>query len=89
MHRPRLDAPCGGVAHRGGPACGARRYSVIDLHFVEEYAEVILRVRNPWGSEEWTGKYSDRDMADKPEMQRVLKAVFGRVTLDDNTEVEP
>ena len=56
---------------------------------MDEYAEVILRVRNPWGSEEWTGKYSDRDMSDKPEMQRVLKAVFGRVTLDDNTEVEP
>ena len=67
------------------------RYSVIDIRFVEHYNETILRVRNPWGSDEWEGKYSDHDMAKDEVMKKVLHQAFSEVSVADGgrTEYDP
>ena len=52
---------CGGVTDEG-KAQGlikGHAYSVLDVH--EADGEKLVQIRNPWGSSEWSGKWSDGD----------------------------
>lgn len=66
-------------------------YSVIDMRFVERYDELVLRVRNPWGKGEWTGRFSDLDISKDPEMAKVMMEEFSTVSLEEGgvTDAEP
>jgi len=38
-------------------------YGIMDVQDVQQHGLNLVRVRNPWGSGEWTGKFSDEDEA--------------------------
>ena len=85
-HVPCRPMPC--LTHDGA---AHDSYSVIDMRFVERYDELVLRVRNPWGKGEWTGRFSDLDISKDPEMAKVMMEEFSTVSLEEGgvTDAEP
>mmetsp|Transcript_6794 Transcript_6794/g.6093 ORF Transcript_6794/g.6093 Transcript_6794/m.6093 type:complete len:189 (-) Transcript_6794:120-686(-) len=58
---------------------GGHAYTLISAHKVGDVR--LLRIRNPWGSGEWTGDYSDKSDKWTPE----LKKAVGWTDEDDGT----
>lgn len=52
-------------------------YTIIEVHRINN--ELVLKMRNPWGSFEWNGDYGE----DKPIWTPQLKAKLGYVKGDD------
>jgi Ca2+-binding EF-hand superfamily protein len=50
-------------------------YGVMQIHEIR--GNRLLRVRNPWGSHEWKGRWSDGAKEWTPQLQQELHAVFG------------
>jgi hypothetical protein len=54
-------------------------YSLIEIHEIEKDGEEvrILKLRNPWGSGEWTGDWSDKSELWTPELKEQVGLVDG------------
>ena len=61
------------------------------MRFIEQFNELIVRVRNPWGRGEWTGKYSDLDLQKNPDKEQILRNAFSKVSVEEGgcTDAEP
>lgn len=56
-------------------------YGLLDLQEVDDVK--LVRARNPWGSFEWTGKWSDND--EKSWTERFKKKLGFRCAVDDES----
>jgi hypothetical protein len=66
------DAPDKGIVH-------GHAYTVLDT--ATSMGEKIIKLRNPWGSGEWTGKFSNKGTNDW--MTNVADAMMGKVDHED------
>ncbi|OAL40239.1 hypothetical protein AYO20_00659 [Fonsecaea nubica] len=64
----------GAPREREGIAEG-HAYSIMDAREVE--GQRLLKLRNPWGKKEWTGKWSDGSSEWTPEWMKLLDHKFG------------
>ena len=67
----------GGERGNASGIYGGHAYTILSAH--ETQGKKILRIRNPWGSGEWKGDYSD----DSPLWTPSLKNELGWVKKDD------
>jgi len=70
------NGKCGEAIMEGG-LVGGHAYSVLKL--VEVSGHQLIQCRNPWGSGEWTGSWSDEDPAWTPQLRKAC----GAALLDD------
>jgi hypothetical protein len=47
-------------------------YSVIDCREVAQYSLRLIRIRNPWGKKEWTGRWSDTSQEWNPYYEQLF-----------------